>query len=145
MMAERHDDPPAIFEIEAMRAPARTDAARRKLTERILAAAEPLLTQRREPVSSWDVLAGWARPGLVAASIALFIAAGALLTGRISEPAPAEPVTLDEVLALAEGGEFSALLVSLNEPDAEAFAEAALMEGAPSADALESVNRGEEQ
>ena len=140
-MAERHDDPP-ITEIEALRAPARSDATRRQLTERILAAAEPLLARRREPVSSWDVLAGWARPGLVAASIALLLAAGALLTGRMGQP-PAEPVTLDEVLALSESGEVPALLVSLNEPDAEAFAAAALMEGAPDADALESVNRGE--
>ncbi len=142
-MAERHDDPP-IIEIEALRAPARTDAARRQLTDRILAVAEPLLARRREPISSWDVLVGWARPGLVAASIAFFIAAGALLTGRISQR-PAEPVTLDEVLALSESGEVPALLLSLNEPDAEAFAAAALMEGAPNADALESVNRGEER
>lgn len=141
-MAERHDDPPAIIEIEALRAPARSDATQRELTERILAGAEPLLSRRREPVSSWDVLAGWARPGLVAASIALFIAAGALLTSRVGQPL-AEPVTLDEVLALSESGEVPALLVSLNEPDAEAFAAAALMEGAPDADALESVNRGE--
>jgi hypothetical protein len=141
-MAERHDDPPAIIEIEALRAPARSDAARQQLTERILAAAEPLLSLRREPVGWWDVLAGWAKPGLVAASLAFIIAAGALLTSRVGQRV-AEPVTLDEVLALSESGEMPALLVSLNEPDAEAFAAAALMEGAPDADALESVNRGE--
>ena len=97
-----------------------------------------------KPIFHGDVLVGWARPGLVAASIAFFIAAGALLAGRISQP-PAEPVTLHEVLALSESGEVPALLLSLNEPDAEAFAAAALMEGAPNADALESVNRGEER
>ena len=143
-MAERHDDPPAIIEIAALRAPARTDAARRQATDRILAAAKPLLARRREPISSWDVLVGWARPGLVAASIAFFIAAGALLAGRISQP-PAEPVTLHEVLALSESGEVPALLLSLNEPDAEAFAAAALMEGDPNGNGLESVNRGEER
>ena len=143
-MAERHDDPP-IKEIEALRAPARTGAVRRQLTDRILAAAEPLLAQRRQPISFWDVLVGWARPGLVAASIALIIAAGALLAARVSQP-PIEPVGLDEVLALSESGEVPALLVSMNEPDAEAFAAAALMEGAPNGNApIENVNRGEER
>jgi len=144
-MAERDDHPPPIIEIEALRAPARTDEARQKLTDRILAAADPWLAQRREPVSSWDVLVGWARPGLVAASIALLVAAGALLASRTGEPAVAEPMTLDEVLAIGQNGEFSDLMVSLNEPDAEAFAAAALMEGTISTKALESVNGGEEQ
>ncbi|KPJ91056.1 MAG: hypothetical protein AMS18_09395 [Gemmatimonas sp. SG8_17] len=83
-MAELHDDRP-IAEIEALRAPARTDAARRQACERILGAAEPLLAMRRQPVSSWDVLAAWARPGLIAASVALIVAAGALLSGRVGE------------------------------------------------------------
>jgi hypothetical protein len=143
-MAEQHDDPPAMIEIEALRAQARTDAARQELTARIMASAEPLLARRRQPPGSWDVLASWARPGLVAASIALLVAAGALVTGRSSVPA-AEPVTLDEVLALGESGEAPALLVSLNEPDTEASAAAALMEGVPGADVLESVNRGEQR
>jgi len=126
-MAELHDDRP-IAEIEALRAPARTDAARRQACERILGAAEPLLAMRRQPVSSWDVLAAWARPGLIAASVALIVAAGALLSGRVGEER-LEPVALGEVLASSEGGEIPALLVAINEPDAEAVAAAALMAG----------------
>ncbi len=144
-MAERHDDPPPIIDIEALRAPTRTEAAQKHLTERITASAEPLLARRREPLSSWDVLAGWARPGLVAASAALLVAAGALVTGRLGEPPASEAVTLDEVLAYSESGDAPALLVSFNEPDAEAFAAAALMEGPRSNDVLESVNRGNER
>ena len=88
---------------------------------------------------------GWARPGLVAASIALLVAAGALITGRLGQPV-ADPVTLDEVLAIGESGEAPALLVSMNAPDAEASAAAALMEGAPNGQApIETVNRSEER
>ena len=50
-MAELHDDRP-IAEIEALRAPPRTETARRQARERILAGAEPLLALRQQPLSS---------------------------------------------------------------------------------------------
>ena len=143
-MAELHDDRP-IAEIEALRAPPRTETARRQARERILAAAEPLLALRQQPVSSWDVLAAWARPGLIAASVALAVAAGALLSGRVGQQT-VEPVALGEVLAFSEGGEIPALLVAINEPDAEAVAAAALMAGGGNNGSLqENANNGEGQ
>ncbi len=122
-MGEPHEERP-IAGLDSLRAPRRTEAERRRARERILAAVEPLLARREHPATSWEVLAGWARPGLVAASVALLILAGALQSRHAAEPPP-EPVALHEVLASGEGGQVLALLVAINEPDAEAVAAAA--------------------
>ncbi len=125
-MPEPRDDRP-IDGFELLSAPPRSDLERAAARRAILAAAAPLLARRR-PASSWDVLAGWARPGLVAASIALAVAVGALQLGpsRGGEPAP---VALDEVL-VGEGGGAAALamFIGTQEPDADAVMAAALLE-----------------
>jgi hypothetical protein len=115
-MADRFDE---LAELESLRAPRRSDIERRRARDSILAAAEPLLARRRRPASSWEVLAGWARPGLVAASIALAVVVGSLRLGGADDPA-LDPVALDEVLAGSGTGEVPTLLVALSEPDAEA-------------------------
>lgn len=125
-MPEPRDDRP-IDGFELLSAPPYSDLERAAARRAILTAAAPLLARRR-PRTSWDVLAGWARPGLVAASIALAVAVGALQLGpsRASEPAP---LALDEVL-VGEGGGAAALamLVATQEPDADALMAAALLE-----------------
>ena len=122
-MEEPRDDTP-ISQLESLRAPPRSDLDRREAMERILQAATPLLNRRSRPGSSWDVLASWARPGLVAASIALAMVAGAVqLRAPRAQPAP---VALDEVLV--GSGAVLAVLVANSEPDADAVVVAALFE-----------------
>lgn len=123
-MSKPPDERP-IHELEQLRASPRSQIERQRARRRILAAAAPLLARRR-PATSWDVLAGWARPGLVAASVALAISLGAvrLTPSRQSEPAP---LPLDEVL-VGEGGAVMAVLVGTQEPDADALLAAELME-----------------
>jgi hypothetical protein len=122
-MADRQNENP-ITGLEALRAPARSAAQREAARARILAAADPLLESRRRPSSSWDVLAAWARPGLIAASLAFLVLAGALRLAQ--RPAPS-PVALDDVLASGDNGAaVPALLVAMNEPDADAVAAALL-------------------
>ena len=125
-MVKEYEDQP-IGELDALRAPSRSESQRRRARERILAAAEPLLRRRRRPVSSWEVLAAWARPGLIAASIVALILTAALQLGRGGVPA-LEPVALDDVLASGEAGRVPALLVAINEPDADAVMAVALLE-----------------
>ncbi|HSG81653.1 MAG TPA: hypothetical protein VLC48_05350 [Gemmatimonadota bacterium] len=120
---EHHDERP-LTELEALRAPARSPEQRRHARERILAAAEPLLARRRAPTTSLEILAAWARPGLIAASVALLVFAAAL---RFGQQTP-EPVRLDEVLASGEAGQVPAFLVAINEPDADAVVAATLLE-----------------
>jgi hypothetical protein len=143
-MTDRHDDRP-LAELEALKAPPRSDMERRRAQKRILAAAEPLLARRGRPSSSFDVLAAWARPGLVAASIVLAVVAAALKLGASGEAV--EAVALDDVLASGSGGQVPALLVAGSEPDAEAFFEVALLErngnGTPPPE--ETPNGGERQ
>ena len=125
-MPEPTDDRP-IEGLDHLRASPRSQLDRQRARRRILTAASPLLAKRR-PASSWDILAGWARPGLVAASIALAIAVGAvqLTSSRASRPAP---VALDDVL-MGEGGGAAvlAVLVGTQEPDVEAVLAAELGE-----------------
>lgn len=125
-MAQEHDDQP-IAGLEALKALRRSDAQRRGARARILAAAEPLLERRGRPATSFEVLAEWARPGLVAASVALLVFAAALQFGpdRSSE---LQPVTLADVLASGEAGDVPPLLVAINEPDANAVMAAALLD-----------------
>lgn len=125
-MPEPTDDRP-IEGLDQLRASPRSQLDRQRARRRILTAASPLLAKRR-PASSWDILAGWARPGLVAASIALAIAVGAvqLTNSRASRPAP---VALDDVL-VGEGGGAAvlAVLVGTQEPDVDAVLAAELGE-----------------
>ncbi len=125
-MVER-DEPDRIDELDALRAPPRSAEARRAARDRILAGAELLLARRRRSRSSLDVLATWGRPGLVAASVALAILAGALQPWR-GRAEPTQPIALEEVLrGAAEGDGVPALLVAINEPDADAVVAAALL------------------
>lgn len=125
-MSERHDESP-IPELEALKAPLRSDIERRRARQRILASAEPMLARRGRTGSSWEVLAAWARPGLVAASIALAILAAALkLGGGTASPGP-EPVGLEDVLVTGTNGSVPAVLVAVREPDVDAVVAAALV------------------
>lgn len=127
-MAEIGSDRP-IEELEALRAPQRSAARRQAARERILASAELPLARRRQPTSSWEVLATWGRPGLVAASIALAIMAGSLQPWRAWQQEPSQPVVLEDVIwgsGQTEG--VPALLVAYSEPDFDAVAAAAILE-----------------
>jgi hypothetical protein len=77
--------------------------------------------------TSWEVLARWARPGLVAASVALLILAGAWRLRHDPGPA-AQQVALSDALAVSESGRVPALLLASREPDADAVVVAALLE-----------------
>lgn len=123
MVDERDEVPLADF--GTLKAPQRSDEGRRAARARVMAAAAPLLESRRRPRSSWEVLAGWARPGLAAASLALLILAAALRLGANGADAPA-PVPLDEVLATSDAGRVPAVLVAITEPDADAVVAVAL-------------------
>jgi hypothetical protein len=125
-MAEPSDEP-RIVELEALRAPRRDDAQMRRAKTRILAAAETLLARRRCPDTSWDILARWARPGLVAASIAALLLLAAYQLGG-GDRGTRQPVALDEVLATSESGSVPEMLLAINEPDADAVLAAALRE-----------------
>jgi hypothetical protein len=126
-MSERDDELP-VPELAPLKAPGRSDIERRRARHRILAAAQPLLARRRRAASSWEVLAAWARPGLVAASIALAVLAAALRLGAgRASPAP-QPIPLDDVLATGANGSVPALLVAMREPDADAVVAAALLD-----------------
>ncbi len=115
--------------LEALKAPQRSDAQRRAARERILASAELPLARRRQPTSSWDLLAAWGRPGLVAASIALAILAGSLQPWRAWQEEVSQPVVLEEVVRGAGESEgVPAMLVAYSEPDFDAVAAAALLE-----------------
>jgi hypothetical protein len=115
--------------LEALKAPQRSAAQRRAARERILASAELPLARRRQPTSSWDLLAAWGRPGLVAASIALAILAGSLQPWRAWQQEVSQPVVLEEVIRGAGGSEgVPAVLVAFSEPDFDAVAAAALLE-----------------
>ncbi len=124
-MVQEYEDRP-LNELEALKAPRRSDEQQHWARQRIMAAAEPLLDRRGRPASSLEVLAAWARPGLIAASVALLIFAAALQFGP--DRRLPEPVTLEEVLASGESGGVPYLLVAINEPDADAVLAAALLE-----------------
>jgi hypothetical protein len=127
-MVETGNDRP-IEELEALKAPQRSAARRQAANERILASAELPLSRRRQPTSSWDVLAAWGRPGLVAASIALAVLAGSLQPWRAWQQEPSQPVVLEEVIrGSGESEGVPAMLVAFSEPDFDAVAAAALLE-----------------
>jgi hypothetical protein len=127
-MVETGSDKP-IEGLEALKAPGRSDARRRAAKERILATAELPLARRRQPTSSWEILAAWGRPGLVAASIALAILAGSLRPWQAWQQEPSQPAVLEEAIRGAGEPEgVPAMLVAYSEPDVEAVAAAALLE-----------------
>lgn len=127
-MVETGSDKP-IEGLEALKAPRRSDARRRAANERILASAELPLARRRRPTTSWEILAAWGRPGLVAASVALAILAGSLQPWQAWQQEPSQPVVLEEVIGAAGEAEgVPALLVAYGEPDFDAVAAAALLE-----------------
>lgn len=123
-MGQPRDEQP-LPQLEGLKAPYRTEAGRRAARQRIVSAAEPILARRRGTATSWEVLAGWARPGLVAATIALLVLAGGLELASQRRPS-SEPVALEEVLVPTTNGEGSALLLAAAEPDADALLAAAL-------------------
>lgn len=117
-----------IAELEALRAPPRSDIERRRARDRIIAAADPLLARRRRVSSSMEILAVWARPGLIAAGIALAVLIGALRLGRGGDGAADQQLGLDQVLrGTGTSGSVPALLLAVSEPDADAVMEAALL------------------
>ncbi len=126
MVKERDDE--RVPELDLLRAPPRSEGARRVVRQRIRAAAQPLLARRRRPTTSWDVLATWARPGLVAASVAALLILGALQVRGPRQPGLSGPAT-EEVLAAAERGQLPTLLVARTAPDADALLAAALLNG----------------
>lgn len=133
-MPEPRNDGP-IDELELLRAPVPSDLARVRARRAILSAAAPALARRGRPTTSWEVLAAWARPGLVAASILLAVALGAVRLGGPRSSGP-EPVLLDDVLVgEAGGGAVLAVLVGSQEPDADAVMAATLINGASEAGA----------
>ncbi len=121
------EDRRPIRDFDLLRAPQRSEERRRAAQDRILAAAEPLLARRWSPSNSWEVLAAWARPGLVAASVAFLLLAGAVQL-RLATDQPAAPTPPEEMLAAAERGQLPTLLVAASEPDADAIVAAALLE-----------------
>jgi hypothetical protein len=133
-MPEPGNDRP-IEELKLLRATERSDLERARARRAILAVAGPILARRRRPTSSWEVLANWARPGLVAASIVLAIALGAVQLGGPRSRAP-EPVLLDDVLVgEAADGAVLAVLVGNQEPDADAVMAATLRDRATASSA----------
>ncbi len=119
------EDNKQIKELGELRAPSRTAHERQAFHARILAQVGPLLARRRRP-RTWDVLAGWARPGLAAVALALLLAALQFGPDRHRSTAP---LGLDELLAAgSESTRVPAWLVGLNEPDADAVIAAALLE-----------------
>jgi hypothetical protein len=126
MRKERDDE--RIAELDLLRAPERSGRDRLAFRQRIRAAAKPLLARRRRPTTSWEFLAAWARPGLVAASVGALLILGALQLRGSGEPGPAG-ATDAEVLAAAERGQLPTLLVARNAPDANALLAAALLNG----------------
>lgn len=111
--------------LEELRAPRLSAEELRRFREVVMARAEMALARRRRPSSSWDVLARWARPGLVAAAVALLFLAATLRLG--GGEAPSGPVALDEVLRYAgEDESVPAFLLTSSEPDIDAVVAAAL-------------------
>lgn len=123
------NEEPGIPQLDQLRAPPRDEADRQRTRRHILDAAEPLLLRRALGPTSFDVLARWARPGLAAAAIATALLAAALWRNRAPEPAP-EPTAVAQIdavlLAAPESGPVPAILVALNEPNADAAIAAAL-------------------
>ncbi len=66
-------------------------------------------------VPTWDVLAGWARPGIAAAVAAAALAG--FLVGRALEP-PDAPASFDTAFAPTSGPGLAALVTAADPPDA---------------------------
>ena len=134
-MDPKREEP--MVELEMLRARDQPAAARHRLVDRILDRAEPLLARRRRQPAWWDVLAEWARPGLVAASLFLALLIGAVRMGGAYYGAAPPSAALDEVLTAGTGSAaVPAWLVAANEPDVTAVLETALQNGDPNASEL---------
>ena len=83
---------------------------------RVLAAAEPLLRRDAVPTDWWEILGGWARPGLTAA---LLLAAWAAFRLKAETPRADQPISALEEGFQSEGGAAAApvLLASNRPPD----------------------------
>ena len=88
------------------------------LEARILERARAVLDARRlYGASPWEVLAGWARPGLAAAAVLLVAVAAAMSLAAGPHP------TLEEALRPADGeARAGAVLLASSEPSREAVA-----------------------
>ena len=113
--------------LEELRAPRLSAERRRRFRAAVMARAELALARRRRPASSWDVLARWARPGLVAAAVVLVFLAAALRLVVSGGEAPTGPIALDEVLRYTgEDESVPTVLLTNREPDLDAVVAAAL-------------------
>ena len=98
-----------------------------------MARAEPALARRRRLSSSWEVLAGWARPGLAAAAILTALVTAATQMDWPPTEAADPPVALDELLRHTEENDgVPAVLLTSSEPDADAVVAAAFTRNARS-------------
>lgn len=95
---------------DALQPAAGTEAA---FVARVLAGYDAALLQRTVP--TWQVLAGWARPGVAVAALAAALA-GVLLGRSLRTPEP--PATFDAAMAPASGPGLSALVTAQDPPDA---------------------------
>jgi hypothetical protein len=68
-------------------------------------------------VPAWEILAGWARPGIAAALVAAVL--GGFVLGRSLAPVPGEdPETVEAAMAPASGPGLAALVTAAAPPDA---------------------------
>lgn len=118
-----------LAELDSLKAPRWGGERASRVVAGILAAAEPLLRGRRPRTSSIEVLAGWARPGLIAAAVTLAVASAASIYFSATRAAPAAPVALDDVLTGGPSGTLPTVLVASTAPDANAVIEVAFLEG----------------
>lgn len=82
---------------------------------RVLVGYDVALTEATIPM--WEVLAGWARPGIAAAALAA--ALGGIVLGRaLRTPAPDAPATLEAAMAPTSGPGLAALVTAAGPPDA---------------------------
>lgn len=118
-----------LAELDSLKAPRWGAERENRVIAGILAAAEPLLRGRRPSPSSVEVLAGWARPWLIAAAVTLAVASAASIYFSATRAAPGAPVALDDVLTGGASGTLPSVLVASTAPDANAVIEVALLEG----------------
>ena len=108
-----HQPDPALG--AALRRALETPAPRtqEQFVARVLAAYETALEQTTVP--TWQVLAGWARPGIAAAVLAAAFAG--VLLGRALH-APDAPATIETAIVPTSGPGLTALVTAQDPPDA---------------------------
>lgn len=95
--------------------PAADQLAYERLVRRILDAAAPELARRAGQLDALDLVAGWARPTLVAASIVAALAAGALFATDRADSATGSGSVVEALGVPSPAAEW---LESGREPDA---------------------------